>query len=306
MMPDRAEVVIRRSLIVPLPWRVREHPERHRTARGTLVHEALVDAAVHHLPILDTLRRIQRLERLQAALQAYAQAADLSVEVLGLEHRRDLLAADGLPMPTQLDLADVVALAQLAPDRLDALAVASAVLHVTLDLPLYATSVRASLDRIPALRPTMPWLVPSLLRWLHVRYYEALYGPFPSAEGKREVPAHQPTGVVRRREQEPDPWQVPPEWEEVAVVRAPGPRRRLADRAPSRDGQFTLLQQTRAWWAVQVEETAQREVARRWHRTQTDKAHRAKHGDDTDVADCGCFKIVRTGVREVSRLIASD
>ena len=176
-----SEVVIRRSLMVPLPWRVRLYPERARAARGTWVRESLVTLAVHHPPILDTLQRVARVERLQAALRTYAQAADASVKILGLEHRRDLLSADGLPMPMALDLADVVALAQLSPETLEALAIATAVLSTMLDLPLYDTAVRASLNRIPALQPAMPWLVPSLLRWLHVRYYEGLYGPFSTA-----------------------------------------------------------------------------------------------------------------------------
>lgn len=284
-MTGSDDVVIRQALIRPLPWRVRLYPQRARTARGTWVRESLVILAVHHPPILDTLRRVARVDRLQAALHGYERAADASVEVLGLTHRRDLLAADGLPMPTEFDRGDIVALAQLSPETLETLAVATAVLHTTLDLPLYATAVRASLDRIPALHPAMPWLVPSLLRWLHVRWYEVLYGPFATPEGESA--------------------QVPLEWEDVAVARAPGPRRRLADRAPSKDGQFTLQQQTRAWWGVRVEGASQREVARRWHRTITDKPHRDKHGD-ADVADCGCLKVVRAGVQDVTRLVASD
>jgi hypothetical protein len=281
MGPD--EVTIRRSLIVPAPWRVREHPERHRTARGTLIRETLVELAVHHAPILETLRKIQRLDRLQAALTAYARAADAAAAGLGLEHRRDLRAHDGLPMPTRLDLGDVVALAQLKPDTLEDLAVAAAVIHVTLDLPLYATAVRASLERIPALRPTVAWLVPSLLRWLHVRCYEALYGPFSTADGERA--------------------RVPLDWEELAVMRAPGPRRRLTDRPPQEP--YTLAYQVKAWWAVRVNGETARETARRWHARVMDKPHRDKHGRDADVADCGCFKVVRDGVKEVSRLLTS-
>jgi hypothetical protein len=96
MSPD--EVVLRRSLIVPLPWRIREHPERHRAPRGTLVREAIVALAVRYPPILETLQRIQHVEPLQAALRAYAHAADMVVDLLGLTHRRDLLLRDDLPM----------------------------------------------------------------------------------------------------------------------------------------------------------------------------------------------------------------
>lgn len=212
-MSEPSDVVVRRALVVPLPWRIREHPERHRTARGTLIRETLVALAVHHAPILDTLQRIERVERLQEALDAFARAAGLAAQELGFAHRRELLADDGVPLPTRLDLGDVVALGQLQPGALEALAVSTAALHLVLDLPLYAASVRASLERIPALRATTSWLVPSLLRWLHVRLYEWLFGPFPTAEG--------------------DSPGVPLDWEEAAVARARGPRRRLHDHAPT-------------------------------------------------------------------------
>lgn len=115
MEPD--DVVIRRSLIVPLPWRIREHPERHRDPRGALVREAVVALAVRYPPILETLQRIQHVEPLQAALRAYAHAADTVVDLLGLTHRRELLRHDDLPMPTQIDLGEVVALARSTRPR---------------------------------------------------------------------------------------------------------------------------------------------------------------------------------------------
>lgn len=36
-----------------------------------------------------------------------------------------------------------------------------------------------------------------------------------------------------------------------------------------------------------------------------DKAHRDKFGTDANVADCGCLKAVRDGVRAVDRLLTA-
>jgi hypothetical protein len=236
-----------------------------------------------YAPILETLRRIQQVERLQAALSAYTQATDAAAHALGLEHRRDLLAADGLPMPTRLDLGDVVALGQLEPSALEMLSVAAAVMHVTLDLPLYAASVKACIERVPALRPAAAWLVPSLLRWLHVRWYEILFGPFPGTEGASA--------------------RVPPEGEDAAVRGAAGPRRRLADWTPSADDAWTLGFKVKAWWAIRIVGQTQGDVTRRWHATITTAEHRRKYADDPDAKECGCKRAVSRGVKEVSALL---
>jgi hypothetical protein len=284
-MTESSDVVVRRVLLLPLPWRtIREHPERHATARGTLVREALVPFVAAHPPALASLQRLHRVERLHHALGLFMQASDAAARALGLDHRRALLAQDGRPLPVSFDLDLVVALGRLAPLETEALALATTALHTALDLPLYATTIRAAIGRLPALRPAEPWLAPALLRWWHVRLYELLFGPF-------EPPDPQD-----------DPRRVPPEWEERVVVEAPGPRRRGADWRPS--DPYLLAYLVKAWWGVHVEGESEREIARRWHARIPEAAHRRDYGaNDAEARDCGCRKVVMRGLKEVAALL---
>src|SRR5262249_21744393 len=122
------------------------------------------------------------------------------------------------------------------------------------------------------------------------------YGPFATANGETA--------------------RVPLDVEETAVQHAPGPARRLGDRAPRGDHAMTAVLLTKAWWAARIELASERAVARRWHATQTSAAHRRRHRiiEDADAADnadnpeateCGCRTAIRRGIADVDALLAS-
>jgi hypothetical protein len=287
--PDSV-VAIPHVLVRPLPLRVREHPERSGRTRVTLARETLVALATSETaptpgqaPILAALLHIGDAPLLLDAMNSYMRATDKAAGTLGLAHRRDLLAREDGPLPVWHDLGDVVALAHLEPATLESWGTATERLHIALERPAAAATLRATLESIPPLSSTIGWLVPALLRWVHVRIYDALLAPFEAETGG---------SLVDR---------VPLEWEEAAVMQTPGTPRVPLDRAPMGDRAHTLTYQVKAWWAVKIEHQTIRDVARRWHTHLQPRSH----ADERDIEECGCRVIVKRGVRQVSALFAS-
>jgi hypothetical protein len=97
-----------------------------------------------------------------------------------------------------------------------------------------------------------------------------------------------------------DPWKIPESWEEAAVGEAIGPRRWLGDRAPREDAQ-TPAYLVKAWWATRIAQQTTNDVARRWHASMQPASHAATKS----IEECGCRKIVRRGIKEVSELLLS-
>jgi hypothetical protein len=297
LLDDVDAVAIPSVLLRPLPLRVREYPERSARDRVTLVRGILVACAAEYAPILAALRAMNSAPLLIDAMNGYARAADKAVSVLGLTHRRELLATDDGPLPLRHDLGDVLALAQLQPATLESWAVATAVLYVALERAPGGLELHQTLTAIPALVPMLNWLDPALRRWAHLRLYEVLFGPFDMGQGP----------VAR----------VPEEFETMAVLQAavalPRP---LFERSPRKDRAHTLAYQAKAWWAVKIVGQTYRDVARRWHEKLQPDAHVKAHALESPEGpgrraarghadDCACRRIVRDGVKEVDALLRS-
>jgi hypothetical protein len=263
-------VSIRFVMFTPLPLRVREAPELSRQAKVTLARMRLVELAANHYPqIAAMLRALQA--PFSNALTAYTAAGDAAAQVLGHDHRRGLLATDDGALPTRHDRDEIYALAQLRPDLSEALAHATAALHVLLNRSRAQETVRESIESIPALLPTTPWLVPALIRRLHLRIYESLFGIVPAEH-------------------------------DVAAM-GPGPRRPAGDRAPSGDRAHLRVVLVDFWFASRILKQPARQGAREWHEKMTDREHRRKYVG-TDVDDCGCRKALKKGLKELDRLLA--
>jgi hypothetical protein len=277
------------GLLRPLPLYVREHPERSKQVRVTLVREQIVSLATYRdlcPPIMAEIRRITTAEPLVDAIGGYTRTADKAAQALGFTHRRDLLVRDEGPLPLKYDVNHVIDLAKHEPALLTEWARAAAILHSTLERSAHAASLRAVVAHVGPLAPMAAWLVPSLIRWGHVRIYGVLFGPFEDRE-------HGLFTVSNR---------VPLEWEEAAVAQTPGHSRSLFDKAIPTDDAWTLAYKAKAWWGVRVERQTVGEVARRWHAHLTDKQHREKWLAAV-VKDCGCLSIVKKGIKEVDRLL---
>jgi hypothetical protein len=287
---DVERIEVPSGLLRPLALHVREHPERSRRVRVTLVREAIVSLAPERCPpILAEIRRVTSAPLLVDAISSYTRAADKAARALGLAHRRELLARDDGPLPLKYDVEDIVALAKLEPALLTEWATAAAVLHVALERSANAASLRAVVAGLTPLAPFATWLVPSLLRWAHLRIYELLFGPF---EGR-----HGALFTMQDR--------VPPEWEAAAVTQTPGPPRSLFDKAIPTEGDAAVLAyKVKAWWGVRVEHDTVRDVAARWHATMTGKRHVEQSAlDSATLQTCGCLQTVKKGITEVSRLL---
>lgn len=274
-----------------MPLSIREHPERGRRVRVTLVREALVALAVGFCPeIRAEIARVTSAPLLVDALNSYRRAAEKAASALGLAHHRELLSKNDGPLAIRYDMEDIVALAKLEPAMLTGWATAAAVLHVALERSAYAGGLRAVVGQLPPLASMAPWLVPSLVRWAHVRVYEILFGPF-EQRGERVVMISDG---------------VPPEWEEAAVMRTPGRPRSLFDKAIPSEDESTLAYKVKAWWGVRIERESLGVIARRWHAKMPDAQHRKKAAaDNLVVKDCGCLAVVKKGIKEVDRLLTS-
>ena len=274
---DSEYVAIPHVLLRPMPWRVREHPERHARARVWLVREIAVELAAQHLA--ETLVHCQRAPLIVDALDGYRRATDKVVTALGLSHRRELLAQDDGPLSIRHDAGDILALAQLQPALLPMFAMATATLHIALEWPGYVGCLRDALASVLALAPGERWLLPGLRRWLQMRWYESLF-----------IEDEPDEDAWHRRLRHA-------EIEAAALSREPGPFRRLNDHAP-RDGGHVLEYSVKAWWALRVQGESQLEVARRWH------AMQGRHATEKSVEECSCRRAVRTGVREIDTFVA--
>jgi hypothetical protein len=271
----------------PLPLLVMEHPERSRKARVTAVRALLVELAAQQSRVQESFRRCEATgpTPMPTVMLFYRRAADAAAEALWLPHRRDLLLADGpLPLRHDTDL-----LARLPPRLLRELSVATAFLHVTLtwNRGLAIKSLELAVREVPALIGTERWLAASLLRFLHLRWYEVLWG----------TPA--PDGSISR---------IPFAIEEAAVVHARGPVRRLNDRAPRESG-YPLAYAVLAWWARRVDGKGEDAVWQWWHAHYRSKAHRvaletASDADGRVPRDCGCRRMLPRALAEVQRLVA--
>jgi hypothetical protein len=292
---DVDAVAIPSVLLQPLPFRVREYPERSASDRATLVRSIVVGCAAEYAPILAALRAMNRAPLLLDAMNEYTRAADHAARVLGLPHRRDLRAADDGPLPLRHDRGDIIALAQLEPGTLERWAVATAILSVVLERAPGAVELRQALTAIPALVPLRDWLGPALHRWAHLRLYEVLFGPFDVGQGP----------VAR----------VPEELEALAVLQDAVPLPRpLFERRPRNDRAHTLAYQAKAWWAIKIVGQPYRDVARRWHEALQPDPHVQAHALESPEGrgrragrghadDCACRRIVRDGVKEVDALL---
>jgi hypothetical protein len=271
----------------PLPFALYLHPERTDRLRATLVRERLVVLSTHHAPVLAGLRRIVTAPLLVDARSTYQRALDKAVAVLGLERRAQLLLHDGGPLPVQHDMGEVLAVARLAPGVIVEWAAAVETLEAALLRPVWATSLRVTIERIPALAPEAAWLVPALVRWQHLRLYEVLFGPFLD-----------PARTLGET--------VPVSLDAAAATQAPGPARRPGDRGPKHGAQHqadvTLIRKTDAWFHHHVGGERVLTLAAWWHRVVREPAHAAGPADD-HFDDCGCRRIVRTGLIEVTRLL---
>jgi hypothetical protein len=188
------------GLLRPLPLHVREHPERSKHVRVTLVRETLVALAPKRSKgILAEIRGVTTAAPLVDAIGGYTRAGDKAARALGLTHRRDLLVRDDGPLPLKHDVNHLIDLAKIEPALLTEWATATGFLHVALERSSYTASLRAAVAQVAPLAPYAAWLVPSLVRYAHVRIYEVLFGPSrpESAAYSRSATACRPSG--RRR-----------------------------------------------------------------------------------------------------------
>jgi hypothetical protein len=213
-------------------------------------------------------------------MKGYMRTADAAAEALWFPHRRDLLLADSpLSLRHDTDL-----LARVPRRLLWALAEETAHLHVALTWHrgLAIKSLEAAVREVPALVGTERWLAPSLLRFLHLRWYEVLWG----AQGSD---GRTPFAI-----------------EEAVVRHARGPTRRLNDRAPRESG-VPLAYAVLAWWARRVDGKGEAAVWQWWHTHYRSKAHRAALAAASDgrvPRDCGCRRLLLPALAEVQRLVA--
>jgi hypothetical protein len=95
-------IAIPQELLRPLPFTIREHPERHARARVTLVREVLVAT---HPSITAALTRVTSAPLLASALNSYTHAADKAAHALGLGLRRELFTPEDGPLSIRHELA---------------------------------------------------------------------------------------------------------------------------------------------------------------------------------------------------------
>src|SRR5437879_7494997 len=153
------------GLLRPLPLHVREHPERSKRVRVTLVRETIVALATHRdlcPPIIAEIHRVTTAAPLVDAIGGYNRTADKAAQALGLAHRRELLVQDGRPLPLKHDLNRIVDLAENEPALLTEWATAAAILYAALERAAYAARLQSVVAQLAPPAPMATWFLPSL------------------------------------------------------------------------------------------------------------------------------------------------